>query len=247
MDVKVMVTSKPQNLVFVHGSCHGGWCWKKILPYFDSNEFNIYSPTLTGLGERSHLANETTDLYTHIEDILQVFKYEDLFDVILVGHSYAGMVISGVAEMIPDKIKLLIYLDAYIPQDGKTAFDLVPGLLDLYKGRIMQDQDKPWLVRSYTPVEFGLSDKKDIEWVEPKLVPMPWHTHTQPLVVHNKQTMKIPKAFITSAEFEGMFQRQNEEEKCKWDCYELKRGHYVMITAPEELSRIILNIVSKEK
>jgi len=248
MDVKVMVTSKPQNIVFVHGSCHGGWCWKKILPYFDSNEFNIYSPTLTGLGERSHLANETTDLYTHIEDILQVFKYEDLFDVILVGHSYAGMVISGVAEMIPDKIKLLIYLDAYIPQDGKTAFDLVPGLLDLYKGRIMQDQDKPWLVRSYTPVEFGLSDKKDIEWVEPKLVPMPWHTHTQPLVVHNKQTMKIPKAFITSAEFgEGMFQRQNEEEKCKWDCYELKRGHDVMITAPEELSRIILNIVSKEK
>ena len=112
----------------------------------------------------------------------------------------------------------------------------------------MQDQDKPWLVRSYTPVEFGLSDKKDIEWVEPKLVPMPWHTHTQPLVVHNKQTMKIPKAFITSAEFgEGMFQRQNEEEKCKWDCYELKRGHDVMITAPEELSRIILNIVSKEK
>lgn len=154
-----MVTSKPQNIVFVHGSCHGGWCWKKILPYFDSNEFNIYSPTLTGLGERSHLANETTDLYTHIEDILQVFKYEDLFDVILVGHSYAGMVISGVAEMIPDKIKLLIYLDAYIPQDGKTAFDLVPKLLDLYKGRIMQDQDKPWLVRSYTPDEFGLRQK----------------------------------------------------------------------------------------
>lgn len=79
--------------------------------------------------------------------------------MILVGHSYAGMVISGVAEMIPDKIKLLIYLDAYIPQDDKTAFDLVPKLLDLYKGRIMQDQDKPWLVRSYTPAEFGLRQK----------------------------------------------------------------------------------------
>ena len=242
-----MVTSKHQNVVLVHGSCHGGWCWKKILPYSNSEKFDIYSPTLTGLGDRSHLVNESTSLYTHVEDILQVFKYEDLSEVILVGHSYAGMVISGVAEMIPDKIKLLIYLDAYIPQDGKTAFDLVPGLLDLYKGRTMQDENKPWLVRSYTPNEFGITDPKDILWVEPKLVPMPWHTHDQPLAVRNKEAIKIPKVFITTDDFgDAMFQRQNEEERNKWDYYELKRGHDVMITAPEELSRMMLNIISKE-
>lgn len=95
--------------------CHGGWCWKKILPFFDTSEFIVYTPTLTGLGDRSHLVNESTDLYTHIEDILQVFKYEDLSDAILVGHSYAGMIISGVAEKIPGKIQLMIYLNAYIP------------------------------------------------------------------------------------------------------------------------------------
>jgi len=234
--------------MFVHGSCHGGWCWKKILPYFDSNEFNIYLPTLTGLGERSHLVNEMTDLYTHVEDILQIFKYEDLSGVILIGHSYAGLVIGGVAEMIPEKIKLLIYIDAYIPQDGKTAFDLDPGLMDLYKERTMKDQNKPWLVRPYTPSEFGISNVKDIEWMESKLVPMPLLTHTQPIIVQNKETTKIPRAFITTSEFgEDMFQRQNMEAKKKWDYYELKRGHDVMITAPEELSKLLLNIISKRK
>lgn len=247
VQVVAITDSGAQNVMFVHGSCHGGWCWKKLVQYLNPNEFNIFLPTLTGLGERSHLANEKTDLYTHIEDILQVFKYEDLSNVILIGHSYAGMVISGVAEVIPDKIKLLIYLDAYIPQDGKTAFDLVPGLMDLYKGRTMHDQNKPWLVKSYTPHEFDISDTKDVQWVEPKLVPMPWHTHTQPLKIKNKESMKIPKAFVTSGAFgEGMFQRQTEEEKNKWDYYELKRGHDVMITAPEELARILSIIISKE-
>lgn len=109
-----MITSKSQNILFIHGSCHGGWCWKKILPYFDSNEFNIYLPTLTGLGERSHLVNEMTGLYTHVEDILQVFKYEDLSDVILIGHSYTRLVMGGVAEMISEKIKLSIYILMHI-------------------------------------------------------------------------------------------------------------------------------------
>jgi hypothetical protein len=111
----------------------------------------------------------------------------------------------------------------------------------------MHDQNKPWLVKSYTPHEFDISDTKDVQWVEPKLVPMPWHTHTQPLKVKNKESMKIPKAFVTSGSFgEGMFQRQTEEEKNKWDYYELKRGHDVMITAPEELARILSIIISKE-
>lgn len=234
-----------RNIVFVHGSCHGGWCWKKILPFFNPNEFNIYTPTLTGLGDRSHLVNEFTDLYIHIEDILQIFKYEDLSDVILVGHSYAGMIISGVAEVIPDKIQLMIYLDAYIPQDGKTAFDLVPGLIDLYRGRTLKDQNKPWLVKSYTPDEFGITNPEDIAWVEPKLVPMPWHTHDEPLKIQNEKAKKISRAFITSAEFgEGMFERQGMDEKNKWDYYyEIKRGHDVMITAPKELSEVIQNII----
>lgn len=112
----------------------------------------------------------------------------------------------------------------------------------------MKDQNKPWLVRPYTPNELGISNIKDIEWMESRLVPMPWLTHSQTIIVQNKITTKIPRAFITASEFgEDMFHRQNMEEKKKWDYYELKRGHDVMVTAPEELSRLILNIISKRK
>lgn len=124
------------TFVLVHGSCHGGWCWKKVTPLLTSHSHRLYTPTLTGLGERTHLLRENIDLSTHILDITQVFGYEDLDDVILVGHSYGGMVISGVAERIPDKIRRLVYLDGYIPEDRKTAFDLIPGLEDEYKKKI---------------------------------------------------------------------------------------------------------------
>ncbi|WP_201449402.1 alpha/beta fold hydrolase [Nitrososphaera sp. AFS] len=104
------------------------WCWKKVTRLLANHNHRAYTPTLTGLGERSHLLREDIDLSTHILDITQEFEYEDLDNVILVGHSYGGIVISGVAERIPDRIKRLVYLDGYIPEDGKTAFDLIPGL-----------------------------------------------------------------------------------------------------------------------
>ena len=95
-----------KSLVLVHGSCHGGWCWNKIIPFLKRYDHEIYTPTLTGLGERSHLLYEAINLSTHINDIVQVFEYQDLYDVVLVGHSYGGMVIGGVAEKIPDIIKI---------------------------------------------------------------------------------------------------------------------------------------------
>jgi pimeloyl-ACP methyl ester carboxylesterase len=115
------------TFVLVPGSYHGGWCWKKVTPLLTNHNHIVYTPALTGLGERSHLLREDIDLSTQILDIIQVFEYEDLYDVILVGHSYGGMVVGGVAEKIPDRIRRLVYLDGYIPEDGKTAFDLIPG------------------------------------------------------------------------------------------------------------------------
>ena len=112
------------TFVLVHGSCHGGWCWKKVTPLLRKYGHNVYTPTLTGLGERSHLVSRNIGLDTHILDIIQVLEYEDLSEVTLVDHSYGGLVIVGVAEVIPERIKHLVYLDAYIPQDNKSAFDI---------------------------------------------------------------------------------------------------------------------------
>lgn len=120
-------------------------------------------------------------MYTHILDIIQVFEYEDLDEVILVGHSYGGLVIGGVAEKIPQRIRRLVYLDAYIAQDNKNAFDLEPGLETIYKERALSGQGKEWLVSSYEPEKFGVTNSDDIRWMSTRLSPMPWHTHDQPI------------------------------------------------------------------
>jgi pimeloyl-ACP methyl ester carboxylesterase len=103
-------------IVLVHGSCHGGWCWKKVTPLLSKDSYEVYTPTLTGLGERSHLISRDIGLDTHVLDIIQVLEYENLNEVMLVGHSYGGLVIGGVAEKVPERIRRLVYLDAYIPR-----------------------------------------------------------------------------------------------------------------------------------
>ncbi len=128
------------TFVLVHGSCHGGWCWKKVTPLLKRDSHVVYTPTLTGLGERSHLVSRDIGLDTHILDIIQVLEFENLNEVILVGHSYGGLVIGGVVEKVPERIMRLVYIDAYIPQDNKSAFDIIPGLETIYKERRLKEQ-----------------------------------------------------------------------------------------------------------
>jgi pimeloyl-ACP methyl ester carboxylesterase len=114
------------TFVLVHGSCHGG------TPLLCKDSHEVYTPTLTILGERCHLVSRDIGLDTHILDIIQVLEYENLNEVTLVGQSYGGLVIGGVAEKVPERIRHLVYLDAYIPQDNKSAFDIIPGLETIY-------------------------------------------------------------------------------------------------------------------
>jgi pimeloyl-ACP methyl ester carboxylesterase len=226
------------TFVLVHGSCHGGWCWKKVTPILYKDGYSVYTPTLTGLGERSHLVNKDIGLHTHILDIIQVFEFEDLDDVILVGHSYGGLIIGGVAEKIPQKIKRLVYLDGYIPQDNKSAFDLEPGLETLYKERALHEEGKEWLVASYKPEEFGVTNRDDINWMSTRLSPMPWHTHDQSIRIANPQAKTLPKSYICCSAF-GNSQFKTQRSPADWDYHELMKGHDVMITAPEELTQLL--------
>lgn len=140
------------DFVLVHGSCHGGWCWKKVTPLLTKNGNRVYTPTLTGLGERSHLVSRDIGLDTHILDIIQVLEYEDLNEVVLVGHSYGGLVIGGVADKVPRRIGHLVYLDGYIPKDNKSPFDIVPGLETIYKRRVLKEKGREWLVAPTLPL-----------------------------------------------------------------------------------------------
>jgi pimeloyl-ACP methyl ester carboxylesterase len=239
--------SAGETIVLVHGSCHGGWCWNKLIPFLNGCGCDTHAPTLTGLGERSHLLFENINLSTHIKDIVQVLEYQNLRDVTLIGHSYGGMVIGGVAEMMPDRIKSMAFLDAYIPQDGKSAFDLVPGLRDVYRQRSLQDKGKEWLVRSYTPEEFGVTIPADASWMKSRLCPMPFHTHNEPLTIQNDKSRELPKTYITFTDFgESMFKSLGSEKAGAWNYLELRGGHDAMITAPKELSELLLEVIGKK-
>src|SRR5712691_2750251 len=109
--------------VLVHGGWHGGWCWRRVTPYLRAAGYDVYTPTLTGLGERAHLATPATGLDTHIRDVLGVLAFEELSDVVLVGHSMAGMVVTGVAERASERLAHLVYLDADVPRDGECDLD----------------------------------------------------------------------------------------------------------------------------
>jgi pimeloyl-ACP methyl ester carboxylesterase len=118
--------SGPATYVLVHPAWHGGWCWKKVVPLLRAQGHDVHTPTLTGLGERSHLASPDIGLETHIQDIVHVLKYEDLGRVILVGHSSSGAVITGVADRVPEQLAHVVYLDAFMPDDGQSLMDLIP-------------------------------------------------------------------------------------------------------------------------
>jgi pimeloyl-ACP methyl ester carboxylesterase len=108
----------------VHGAWGGGWDWKHVDQLLTADGYKVYRPTLTGQGERSHLASTNIDLDTHIQDIVNVIVWEDLHDVVLVGHSYGGMVITGVADRVPDRIRRLVYVDAFVPDNGESANEI---------------------------------------------------------------------------------------------------------------------------
>jgi pimeloyl-ACP methyl ester carboxylesterase len=230
------------NFVLVHGSCHGGWCWKKVTPLLNNNGNSVYTPTLTGLGERSHLASRDIELDTHIRDIIQVLEYEDLDEVVLVGHSYGGLVVGGVSDKVPERIKRLVYLDGYIPEDNKSAFDVIPGLEGVYKDRALKEEGRQWLVAPYEPEVWGVTDPIDIKWMKARLSPMPWHTHDQPIRLTNPKAMNnVPKSYISCTEYKDFHFMAQRAKSASWDYHELKTGHDAMITVPNKLVQILEN------
>jgi pimeloyl-ACP methyl ester carboxylesterase len=139
------------TFVLVHGSWAGGVVWRQLAPRLRKAGHEVYAPTLTGIGERKHLLNREIDLDTHIQDVIGVIDDEDLSDIVLVGHSYGGMVISGVADRVPEKVASLVYLDAFVPENGQSLFSVLPS-----DRRLVTVPGEDWLVAPITPAGFGL-------------------------------------------------------------------------------------------
>lgn len=174
------------TLVLVHGTTAGGWVWKQIASRLREAGHEVYTPTLTGLGERVHLLTHEVGLDMHITDIVNVLRYEELREVILVGLSYSGMVITGVADKIPERIAKLIYLDALVPKDGESVLDLA-GLKvreDIYQR--VQTEGEGWLI----PVMRGPND------IPAPNAPHPYKTWLDPIALTNEARRQIPCVYV---------------------------------------------------
>ena len=183
--------------VLVHGACHGGWCWRRVAPLLRAARHEVFTPTLTGLGERAHLAHRGIDLEAHIQDVAAVLAYEELREVVLVGHSYAGLVITGVAERAADRLAQLVYLDAGVPRDGEAGLDLfAPEEVAAMRARVAAAGEGWRLPPPGGEQPWDVTSPDDVQWVRSKVTPHPFATFTQPLRLANPAAAALPKTFI---------------------------------------------------
>lgn len=233
------------NIVLVHGAWHGGWGWKRLLPLLRRAGHDVFAPTLTGLGERRHLASPRIDLETHIADVRGVLESEELDGVLLLGHSYGGMVITGVADRAPERVARLVYLDAFVPEDGKSLMDYV---VPERGARFREEGERTGFVTPPPPSLWGVTDPADAAWSARHDAPQPFATMHQPLRLRNAAALaRIPKAFLycsspATGSFDQFAARYRKDPG--WRFHELATGHDAMVLVPEKLARILLELAA---
>jgi pimeloyl-ACP methyl ester carboxylesterase len=243
------------TFVLVHGAWHGGWCWKKVALLLRKTGAEVFTPTLTGMGERAHL-NACLDpgaitLDVHIQDIVQLMWYERLEDVVLVGHAYAGMVITGAAEVCPERISQMVYVNGVIPADGESMADQLIAVRGEEFASWVRDQIKTgdgFLPAPASAEEvgrrWGITEPEDLAWVGANVTPQPAAAMASPVQMGNPKAKAIPKSFVGGAEsgFDSVAERARE---AGWEVYPVDSGHDTMITHAGELADILLEIGHK--
>jgi len=232
----------PHTFVLVHGAWHGGWCWRRVSDLLEAKGHKVFTPTLTGLGDRSHLLQPGIDLSTHVTDVVNLIKWERLSGIVLCGHSYGGMVISGVAEQAADKIASLVFLDAFVPDNGDAVVDLT-GPLVLKALRAAQEKGDPGIPPR--PAEaFGVNPA-DRAWVDGKCVVQPIATFTEPIRLTGARERIGKKAYIRAASYANPgFDKALDRLKgaAAWRTYGVPCGHDVMVDMPERLAEILIEV-----
>ena len=232
--------------VLVHGGGHGGWCYQRVARLLQAQGHVVYTPTMTGLGERAHLLNADVDLHRHIEDIATVLEFEDLRDVILVGHSYGGMVITGTADRVPERIGRLVFLDAANPRNGQSLADVAGPVINAVRpfGEVRDGMELVLLPAPDAGLLYGVTDPDDLAWMAERLTPHPWKCFEQPLDLRNEDELwAIPQYHIvctsTLATRDKTLLDGARKEGRLWD---IDTGHDLMITEPEKVTRALVQV-----
>jgi pimeloyl-ACP methyl ester carboxylesterase len=227
------------TFVLVHGATAGGWVWREVPGLIRQLGHQVYVCTLTGLGERSHLLNPDIDLDTHIQDVVNTIRFEDLDQVTLIGHSYGGAVITGVAEQIPERLSYLIYVDAVVLQDGEKVMDLWPPDMIEAARQEIQAHGEGWYLSGEDPED-------------PRFVDHPAKSLFQSITIGNVDSAALPHVYIFCTEKEemgpsgsGIVRSAERAQALGWEYYELPTGHHPMWTMPQELVSLLVKAVQQ--
>ena len=228
------------TFLVAHGAWSAGWAWKKMRPLLRERGHELWTPTYTGLGERVHLASNDVRLDTHIEDVVKVFEYEDLRDVILVGHSYGGMVATGVADRIPDRISQVVYIDAFVPRHGQSLNDLaVPEDRNQMREAAQKSGDAMRLPPRAMPPDTSAAD---LAWANPRRVMQPIATFEQPIRLTGAvEQMRRTYIYCSKARPGDVFRQFAERAKSEtgWTYREVDASHNPHITIPDALAAML--------
>ena len=235
--------------VLVHGGGHGGWCYQRVARLLRAAGHEVYTPTLTGLGERAHLVGPHVDLDLHIRDVVAMLESEDLHDVILVGHSYGGMVITGVADRVADRIGRLVYLDAANPKNGQSLVDVAGPVINAVRpmGEVIDGVEMVLLPAADAGLLYGVTDPDDLAWMAERLTGHPWQCFEQPLVLTNEDALwAIPQYHVictsTLPTRDRALMDKARAENRLW-C--IDTGHDLMITEPEATAAALAEVASR--
>lgn len=234
----------PQTFVLVHGAWHGGWCWRRVADLLTVRGHRVVTPTLTGLGERAHLMTHRTDVMLHVEDIARVLVCEELEDVVLVGHSYAGPVITGVADREAPRVRRLIYLDAALLEDGEGLMDIVPPEMKAERLAAAIEVDGVPCMPAPPVAAFGITDPGDAAWVARHLTPQPLACFRDPLGLDNPVGNGLPADYIlVTAPLYQPFEWSRQRARDKgFAMHELAAGHDAMVMAATPLTDLLEEI-----
>jgi pimeloyl-ACP methyl ester carboxylesterase len=237
------------TFVLVHGGGHGGWCYQRVARLLRAEGHEVYTPTLTGLGERAHLVGPHVDLDLHIRDVVAVLHSEDLRDVILVGHSYGGMVITGVADRVSDRIGKLVYLDAANPKNGQSLVDVAGPVINAVRpvGETINGVEMVLLPAPDAGLLYGVTDPDDLAWMADRLTGHPWQCFEQPLVLTDEDALwAIPQYHVictsTLPTRDRALMDKARTEKRLW-C--IDTGHDLMITEPEATAAALAEVAER--
>jgi len=240
------MSSSGTTFVLVHGMGGGSWYWRRVEDILRTQGHRVYCPTLTGLGERAHLLSSETNLETHITDVASLLHFEDLTDITLVGHSYGGMVVTGAGDRERDRIGTLVYLDAFLPENGQSVMDLQPPERIEHYRTVAKEKGDGWRIPHPPATFWKLTDDADIAWFDRHSVDHPLASLEQPLSLSKppvENRAYIWASGFTPSPFEKFAAAVREDPA--WTFREINAGHMMMVSHPEETANLLIDCSGK--